>query len=745
MSMLSRAMKSPTLWIALVGLAWLPGVALSKSEQPPAFPPLDQPHYVEDFAYGEFLYDYYQQRYFAAITSVLVSQERGFFEQHQEHAELLLGSLYVSYGMLDKAEQIFRKLIDQAVSEDARNQAWFHLATLKYKRGDLSESKQILANELQNLTQYQEWERRILLALIQLQQGDYDQAVEDLNAIPRKSRLDTYAKYNLGVAFAGLGQGAESTDLFDAVLTTADKTGRRYKTPKNEKNELFALKDKSALALGVNFLNQQKYDLAKQAFGEIRLDGPFANPALLGLGWAHFNSGYPQQALTPWFELRQRTPADPAVQEVFIHIPYVYEEMGALQDALDGYRKATKLYNLQEVAIGRAKQRILAEDWIDQLSPTPDFKNDPMGRIPPFQPPKAFETFYLYQFFASHHFNEGYRNYRELQRLEQLIQHWLDNMPVYANMIDVNRARMEPILEQTIAKLDTATTRRAQSAQILNHYQDEIDRVLEGEDLTATATAQEKAQWQTLQQAERRLLRHPESKFFRKERDKLEVLKGVWLWDQVQQAPERRWQIEKAYHQVVDNMDQLNGSINDLKRAQNMAQERFVGFNDRLDELETRLQELIVRINQAQAKHQGYLQKIAIQILDNNLEHLGKLKGRAYLAVARLQDISYSMERRRQGFYPDYDEGEAPATNQQEQPTDQPQTQPSEPAAEQSDTAAPNDEQAQNTNTQETKPAAETPKANPNTEAPPLQEKQEDATEEEEEDSNPWYFRFWNE
>ncbi|HEX4937517.1 MAG TPA: hypothetical protein VFX11_02515, partial [Candidatus Kapabacteria bacterium] len=82
------------------------------AETAPAQPiPIDQPHPVGDLAYGDLLFEYYQQRYFAAITKILVAQQRGLLSRDAEHTQILLGALYISYGMLDKGEAIFRQLL----------------------------------------------------------------------------------------------------------------------------------------------------------------------------------------------------------------------------------------------------------------------------------------------------------------------------------------------------------------------------------------------------------------------------------------------------------------------------------------------------------------------------------------------------------------------------------------------------------------------------------------------------------
>ncbi|NIW25563.1 MAG: hypothetical protein GWN29_13900, partial [Gammaproteobacteria bacterium] len=61
----------------------------------------------------------------------------------------------------------------------------------------------------------------------------------------------------------------------------------------------------------------------------VRLEGPFSNKALLGVGWADAERGDYRAALSPWLELRQRNIIDPAVQESLLAVPYAFSQLGA--------------------------------------------------------------------------------------------------------------------------------------------------------------------------------------------------------------------------------------------------------------------------------------------------------------------------------------------------------------------------------------------------------------------------------
>ncbi|MBV1880846.1 MAG: tetratricopeptide repeat protein [Pseudomonadales bacterium] len=604
--------------------------------------PLNVPHYVKDIAYGEILYDYYQQRYFSSITRTLVAQEHGTLTKHKDHAELLLGSLYVSYGLIDEAESIFNRLIDRTTEKESRDQAWFYLAALHYQRGNYDRTNHILNQQLKNLSRNLENERKILNAILLMRDKNFSQAVKELSAIPRTSRLNIYAKYNMAVAFASLGKGVKSTKLFDAILELP-----------REDVEISALKDKSALALGINFLRQDKFDSAILTLNDIRLDSPFANPALFALGWAHLSKENYEKALTPWSELKQRDSIDRSVQEVYLHIPFVYEQLGALKTALDGYIEAKSIFNSEQIRIKKAIEVVNTDTWVDGLSPPLDYSIDPMSNLPNFKPEKKLASYYLYQFFASHRFNESYRNYRELQRLSLLIQRWQQNMPVFTDMLQLNQNRLAALTPHAKEVINQSIQSRLELTQNLNKLSPIQHAALSGNNIAATASLNELETKYRLDDVAALLQKHKDSTFFEKEKVQLNFLRGIWRWDISENSGERYWNIQKQTNAIQQQRQTLDERIKNLTLAHDNAEKRFAGFKGRFMVLNESLDSTLARVQLSLHKHQSYMQSIASEILEEQIDELEQLKSETLLSIAHLHDISYVIERRKKGLLPE--------------------------------------------------------------------------------------------
>ena len=114
------------LCLALAGASLLhAGYALA-AKQPP--------REVRDLQYGQALFQFYQQNYYSAAVDLLTAEQQHRLQHHDAEAQLLLGGIYLSYGLHDEAEAIFLKLIDAGTAPAVRDRAWFYLAKIRYHK-----------------------------------------------------------------------------------------------------------------------------------------------------------------------------------------------------------------------------------------------------------------------------------------------------------------------------------------------------------------------------------------------------------------------------------------------------------------------------------------------------------------------------------------------------------------------------------------------------------------------------------
>jgi len=409
-------------------------------------------------------------RFFSALVELLATTPGRDPLKMPAEFQWRLAESYLSFGMRDEAEALYRNLA--ATSKDLLllNRARLRVAEFDYQRGYLPEARAALLRMREQLPKslIESWQD--LYARVLMADGRYSEAAAVLTSLDNADKLSEYTRYNLGIALINDGRNQQG-------ITILDRVGRMR--PQNL--EELALRDRANLSLGYHFLQNRQGGTARPIFARIRYEGPFSNRALLGLGWSELSptgernrrvevgeqtkeanpfSGFStlgvllrpgfldddvftraglrsfrlsrtrkdeedqlRKALVPWVELLSRDPMDPAVQEAWLAIPYTLDRLGAHTQALKFYERAIEQLEIgrkrMDVAMvsikgGRMVETIVRRDvdaelgWEWKLKDLPD----------------APETYFLQSLLAEHRFQEALKNYRDVRLMARNIDAW---------------------------------------------------------------------------------------------------------------------------------------------------------------------------------------------------------------------------------------------------------------------------------------------------------------------------------
>lgn len=413
------------------------------------------------------------ERYYSAITELLKLQ-RGAgadFEASPEYWAAL-AEYQLSFGLRDRAEQLYRSVAAANADPLIAGQARLRLAEFSYERGYLDEARASLLRMRENLHEDLDLDWRDLYSRVLMTQGRYNEAITVLEPVTGSEEDTAFLRYNLGVAQINDGRLADGRNQLDRV-------GRQS----GFSEVVRALRDRANVTLGWHFLQNQLGGSAKPVLIRVRSQGLYSNRALLGIGWAElapqgkrqsrgeltedqrlrelndpfssFSSlgvllrrGYLddpydragirsfrrtslakdeeealRRAISVWSELLDRDPQDPAVQEAWLAVPFALDRLGAHTQALQYYEQAAErleaarkhtLDSIQSLRSGRMVETILQRDadaesgWSWELRDLPD----------------APETYYLQTLIAEHRYAEGLKNYRDVRMLQRSLEGW---------------------------------------------------------------------------------------------------------------------------------------------------------------------------------------------------------------------------------------------------------------------------------------------------------------------------------
>ena len=584
------------------------------------------PIVVQDPHYGEVLFYFYQEDYFPAIVRTLAAKQNQQLDDHADESELLLGGMYLSYGHHLEAAAIFERLLADNVATDIRDRTWFFLAKIWYQRGYLDRSQEALANIESELPKNLQREALMLQAQILIARGDYDAAVAKLQKWKGKTEWASYAKFNIGVALVRLGRTDEAAKLLDD-LGNLD--------PFNE--ELTSLRDKANLALGYALLQDGQPRAAKAPLQRVRLEGPFSNKALLGVGWADSEMENYQRALVPWMELRGRDLLDSAVQESMLAIPYALAKLDSISQAADHYLNAIEAFYEETNRLDQAIVRIESGEFFDEF-----VENDPLDSTGWYwrleKLPEGTEARYLFHLLAQHEFQEGLKNYRDLSYLYSNLDDWQQNVNVYANMLETRKEayahrlpRVEDALER--ADLDGMVNRKLEFDSTLNNIE-------ESNDWLALATKSEFEMWGEITGLENTPALRANIPEAEEVRDKIQLLKGVLQWDLERDFSDRLWRIRRNLRQSGEALVATQRSRRQIDETMRLEPLKFEELSDRVYGLGPRIEGTKMRLEDALSKQRVFLQSIAVGELQAQKQRLDIYTVQARFALAAIYDIA---------------------------------------------------------------------------------------------------------
>ncbi|MCZ6559998.1 MAG: hypothetical protein O6931_03805 [Gammaproteobacteria bacterium] len=579
---------------------------------------------IRDLPFGEVLFYFYQDDYFPALTRLMAAQYRGQLDDHNDDAELLRGGMMLSYGLHREAGDIFNRLLDRKAPQSIKDRAWYFLARVWYRRGYYDRAETALERILAPLPEHMQERHMMLRAQVMMARGDFNGASRLLDGWQSDGDLASFARYNLGVALVRQGRLSEATRQLEKVglMRTTDL-------------ELLALRDRANLALGFALIQDQQGKAARTVLGRVRLSGPFSNKALLGAGWADSLADDYQRALLPWGALQDHDLLDSAVLESLLAVPYALGKLQANRHAADAYLDAIKAFARETEQLDQAIARISSGEYLGPLLQG-DALSDPGWSWRLKTIPDNDESRYIYLLVASHRFQEGLRNYRDLRFLQYNLGQWIQSLAAFDDMLDTRElafAQREPAVVHALDEVDLDSLERRQL-----EFATRISRIDESSNYLALASADEQSQHHRLRLVEKKLERLPFGEETSDLREKRRLLAGVLRWQLEAKFKERLWSNKKTLNDLDMAMQEAQQRRAKVAQARAEMPGQFTRYRQTINGLRPRLEAMIEQAAIVAANQQDFLQSMAIAELETQKERLYTYRVQARFALATIYD-----------------------------------------------------------------------------------------------------------
>lgn len=582
------------------------------------------PHEVKDLRYGESLYHFYKEEYFTSITNLMVAKERSPITKQDIDPELLLGGLYLYYGLHQNANHIFSSLIENNTSEKIQDRAWFNIGKMLYQGKLFTEANTTLKKVQGSLSKDREAERHNMLANTYLKQKNFAAAFESIKQLKTNQDWLVYAQYNLGISLIKSGKSSEGTKILKelSVLKTNDP-------------ELKALRDKTNVALGYAYIRQQLPKVAIKYLQRVRLKGPLSAKALLGIGWANQQLFKLEKALIPWMELRNWPVIDTAVQESLLAIPYTLEKMNENHLALKHYNYAIENYKKELTTLTSTLHAIKGGELLLALRPAiitenvlaPEYKT---------KLPDSISEAYIQHLVNDVDFQNIHRNYLDLMYLRKNLLKWKNQFSAYYLML---KERSQYYSKQ---QLSTNKDPRLNLINKLKAKRDmlaiKVQQIERQQNIYALSSEDEEDIVTSLKKVGRSLQRLKGRGDFSEENEKYKLLNGLMHWDLATDYTPRYWKVKNELNQVDKALGVSSKRLQSLVVSRKNAPLSFIGYNNRIKQKEKKLNTLLNRIKQIIALQEKLIEKQALVSLEKRHRQITAYHVRARYSLARLHD-----------------------------------------------------------------------------------------------------------
>ena len=296
--------------------------------------PIPVQHSFSDRITNEALFELYQGHYFPAINHLITARKNNSLTSDDDEYELILAGLYISFGLDDEAEKIFKERLSKSNHRKLRNQAMLLIAKLQFRHGLYEKAEKTLKKVQVQLTPEQQEERLILHGQLLSLRNKHRWSVARLRKINNNSEWAIYGRYNLAITLIKLKDALAGQVLLEAIGQIEATT-----------EDMRALRDRANLALGFWFLENKQSEDALQVLKRIRLNSPATSMGLLGVGWAYEQQGEYMAAISTWQHLFKKGVSDTAVHEAKLTTAYAYLGLESNQMALSSFEEAIQHYN----------------------------------------------------------------------------------------------------------------------------------------------------------------------------------------------------------------------------------------------------------------------------------------------------------------------------------------------------------------------------------------------------------------
>ncbi len=586
---------------------------------------------ISELIYKSALFPFFQEDYFSGMTALHVAQKKGLLDTHRSKADILLGSLYLSYGMYEDAEAIFQRLADTLDDPTTINRIWLQLGEIYYQTQSYDKSKKVLTHITDELPPSLDERKTFIHGNTLLELSEYNAAVDLLSNTDDNNALYYYGLFNIGIKLLDTEQTAAGYKALNHLISSASSSSK----------EMRALKDKARLTLGYHELKADNTNAAMSYFSAISLESPYALWGLYGLGRsAYINEDY-KNALAYWLALEQHTRDEVPIVEAHLATSQLYFRLGALQQSLDSFDKTISLSEEEITKINTTIQQLVDESESETdlvslllLEKAPHSEHDAELELIHSRPD-------FIEMLASKEFNNLKQSYQDLEFYKQHLLSWKLSVEAFNDIVETRKQAFDTLLPTIVNRHESMKlSRLKQNYAVLSEA---ALAIMEQEDAIALANDSELKALKRLSKIREKLSTlkgHLTPEKYTKLHDKYTLLAGILDWNLATDFKPRLRKVNKGLQELEVLLEDTQRLDFALKQAQRDAPTTFANYEKRISDYANKIVSLIQTVDDISREIETETRTYIVTTLEQRRANLNKIRTHARFAVAQIYDLS---------------------------------------------------------------------------------------------------------
>jgi hypothetical protein len=242
----------------------------------------------------------------------------------------------------------------------------------------------------------------------------------------------------------------------------------------------------------------------------------------------------------------------------------------------------------------------------------------------------------LYALLASNEFQEGLKNYRELNFMSRNLDDWRDDVSAYDDMIDTRQEaynRRVPKADAVLAKtdLDGLTQKRVD-------FESRINEIEKFNDVAALGTPEEQQTWERLRRIEEYLTAHPDDPDLSEMRERHRLMKGLMYWRLSESFRARLWNERRSVKELEGQLKETQKRAVLVRQARAGTPLTTGGYAARVAAIRARIDQLHERMADVSERQNLFLQSLAIRELQGQKQRIEAYEVQARYELAAIYD-----------------------------------------------------------------------------------------------------------